>query len=817
MPNPIQHGTHNDRNIIVDAVYDKGGRMIAMRTPNGHLTEYDYDTLGRRTGLTNPLGQTWETAYADLPSGGSRTTATYPGLASGGSYDVSRDFDALGRLTQIHYGNAGITPTVSFGYDAAGNRVLMSEHNGTANSRITEYDYDAARRLTAVATDADADGTPEQTVGYAYDIAGRRTQLTFDGVSVGYEYDERGRLVKVTDWNNGETTFGYDGAGRHTATNRPNGVSSAYAHDPAGRLTEILHQSGEDVLTQFGYTVDGRGNRTQAVETLRQPNGTVNSRTVNYSYDTLARLLNANDGTNSYGYSFDRAGNRLSQTVNGLTTSYSYNAANQLTSDGVNTHTYDPNGNLTSDGVTAYSWDRANRMLSAGDHSYAYDGNGVRILQTVNGIVTDYLQDTQPGLAKLLTETTNGTTTRTLHGLRGVLMQSTPSTGVAPAAIWGQAMWGQSVWGNPAQSGDIYLLEDGVTSIRSVTASSGAVIGATTYAPFGTPEDSPLDETPFGFTGEYTDDNELLYLRARYYAPNAGIFTTLDPFEGLHQRPMSLNGYSWVEGNPIMNTDPSGTSTCLGASEASLCSDPLIPSYIKDTIGCNEQDALCRDPLIPGYIKQSAGCWSGNSQWYQDCYRSCESRIHPRAINRERKVTHCTRECLEQKYNGWGSCKIELLSFNFIATADGPLSDHAFILFTPEGGNDFDAYVFRGGPTYPGNLQNQGPILAEGYPVLGPTATGSTNDYPRWDPIHNPRWVLESGTEACYKLACLREEARRITSLAVNYNLGGPNSNTVARTMLDKCGIDSTPFNPANLAPALRPQGLVGWYNTSLE
>ena len=51
---------------------------------------------------------------------------------------------------------------------------------------------------------------------------------------------------------------------------------------------------------------------------------------------------------------------------------------------------------------------------------------------------------------------------------------------------------------------------------------------------------NPLDETPFGFTGEYTDDNDILYLRARYYAPNAGVFTALDPFEGLHQRRIFL-------------------------------------------------------------------------------------------------------------------------------------------------------------------------------------------------------------------------------------------------------------------------------------
>ena len=49
-----------------------------------------------------------------------------------------------------------------------------------------------------------------------------------------------------------------------------------------------------------------------------------------------------------------------------------------------------------------------------------------------------------------------------------------------------------------------------------------------------------------------------MYLRARYYDPAIGVFTALDPFEGTMQRPMSMNGYSWVEGNTPNMVDPTG-------------------------------------------------------------------------------------------------------------------------------------------------------------------------------------------------------------------------------------------------------------------
>ncbi|QPC82466.1 RHS repeat-associated core domain-containing protein [Phototrophicus methaneseepsis] len=98
---------------------------------------------------------------------------------------------------------------------------------------------------------------------------------------------------------------------------------------------------------------------------------------------------------------------------------------------------------------------------------------------------------------------------------------------------------------------------------------SADVLASQSYAPYGLPFDiSGSFELSFGFTGEQTDANDLLYLRARYYAPEIGVFTALDPFEGIQNRPMSLNGYSWVEGNPINNVDPNGNFILAGAGAA---------------------------------------------------------------------------------------------------------------------------------------------------------------------------------------------------------------------------------------------------------
>src|SRR2546429_7246192 len=79
-------------------------------------------------------------------------------------------------------------------------------------------------------------------------------------------------------------------------------------------------------------------------------------------------------------YAYDAAGNRLSQNVNGATSSYSYNAAGQLTTAGSTAYAYDAAGNLTAAGPDSFSWDWAGQLVQATvggtSSSYRYDGDG---------------------------------------------------------------------------------------------------------------------------------------------------------------------------------------------------------------------------------------------------------------------------------------------------------------------------------------------------------------------------------------------------------------------------------------------------------
>jgi len=241
-------------------------------------------------------------------------------------------------------------------------------------------------------------------------------------------------------------------------------------------------------------------------------------------YDSISRLIEAdyNKGTTIYSYGYDPSGNLVN--FDGVTRTY--NAANQMTNDGTNTLTYDNNGNLTGNGTDTYTWDRANRLLSVGNHSYAYDGLSNRIQQTVSSVVTDYLNDVQPGLTKLLKQDDGTNVEHFVHAVRGI-----HAVDVNYGTDWN------------------YYAQDGLGSVRAMVDDTAVVQSSVSFDPYGNPM-SPYGEG-FGFTGEQTDANGSVFLRARYYEPAMGTFIKRDPAE-------TPNRYAYVSGNPVNMIDPSG-------------------------------------------------------------------------------------------------------------------------------------------------------------------------------------------------------------------------------------------------------------------
>ncbi len=283
---------------------------------------------------------------------------------------------------------------------------------------------------------------------------------------------------------------------------------------------------------------------------------------IDYEYDPLNRLTkatysdpnNPGAGDRVFEYTYDAVGNRLSQTVtiNGLsaTTTYLYDDANRLTSVGGVAYTYDNNGNLLSDGANTYSYDAANRLISVTSSqgtvtSYGYNGLGDRLTETVNGVTTTFTMDLSPS-----------TGLRAGSGLTQALSDGTHDY------LYGHGRIAQSPITQSPNHQMEYFLGDALGSVRQLTDQTGAVTFAQTYDPYGVVTTSTgSSASGYGFTGEYQQDG-LVYLRARHYAPGMGRFLTRDTWPGEVNRPLSLNRWGYVEGNSVNFVDPTGH--CIG-------------------------------------------------------------------------------------------------------------------------------------------------------------------------------------------------------------------------------------------------------------
>jgi RHS repeat-associated protein len=260
--------------------------------------------------------------------------------------------------------------------------------------------------------------------------------------------------------------------------------------------------------------------------------------TVIYGYDPLNRLTEAetSDGT-YFDYTYDSVGNRLMESTQAGTTNYGYDIANRLTSMGGVTYTWDANGNLLSDGVNTYSYTNNKLSSITGNNLNAaiqYNGLGNRVSQTVNGVTTNYVLDQAGGLTQVLADGTN------------------------------TYLYGNGRIGEKQPGGFMLHLSDALGSVRQLVDSSGTVTLSQNYEPYGRLASSTGDgSSMYGFTGEQFDSHtELIYLRARMYSPITGRFTTKDTWMGNYTRPLSLNGWNYVEANPVNYLDPLGL--CAG-------------------------------------------------------------------------------------------------------------------------------------------------------------------------------------------------------------------------------------------------------------
>jgi YD repeat-containing protein len=213
--------------------------------------------------------------------------------------------DARGLLTNVTYSSPNTTqipdaPSVSFGYDAVGNRITMTDGTGTAG-----YAYDSLSRLTSE-TKTLTGLTGNFTIAYGYHIGGGLKSITDPFSStVNYANDKTGRLTSVSG-----TPFG-----NNTSGNYADGIQ----YRAFGAIKQMNYKTDDNALVSMQYDSRLRVSDYQ-VASAAVTGGFVQKSSFEYFADSRPKAVdNALDAgfDRTFKYDFD---GRLSSNQFGIST-----------------------------------------------------------------------------------------------------------------------------------------------------------------------------------------------------------------------------------------------------------------------------------------------------------------------------------------------------------------------------------------------------------------------------------------------------------------------------------------------------------------
>jgi RHS repeat-associated protein len=454
--------------------YDRTGNILSVTDADGRALRYTWDADGYLLSETDALFNT--TAYT-YDAVGNLLSAIY---ADGANETFS--YDAAYRLASV---SDALKNTTRYAWDADGNLTSLTHPDETQQ----RYTYDLLGRLIEACDEGDFLTT------YTWDGLGNVTSITSPSGAVStFAYDKVGRLITQNDALGNTTTYAYRPDGLLSKKTLANGLAITYAYDAVGRITDIADTAG----LSYHRVYDERGNISRETDSLARsvryeydpmhrktleiaPNGAMtrsvydergnliraispSSGIYSCAYDEADQLIEASESLNApITFAYDKRGRLVASTQGGISTSYEYDAAGNLTqtADGTGARqvieydtmgrpirTTDANGNTTAYGydtrgnlssVTSpegfcetWSYDEEGRLASATDGegkstTYTYDLAGrLTSLTDPAGRTAAYAWD---AMGNVVSRTVAGATERFEYDLHGDLTASISPSG----------------------------------------------------------------------------------------------------------------------------------------------------------------------------------------------------------------------------------------------------------------------------------------------------------------------------------------------------------------------------------------------------
>ena len=407
---------YNPESGTISYSYDGNGNVLRKISPAPNQTgtatqtiSYCYDQLNRITGKAYsaqtcsngqlPAGTASASYIYDIPAPFGWQLENYIGrLVEENSYDSSGtlrsqnlyDYDSLGRVFVMEQGCGGgdcSDPPSSYAvytYDLTGEVSSLHTYEGSIYDITYNYTYDTAGRATGMTSSlSDAQHPGTLASGVSYYPTGAMRQMTYgNGLTGTNVYNQRLQPCR------GNLNFS------------GTGLQNCGDAIPAADV--------QDFSYGFNFGSGDNGNVASMTAVGKQ------SFNRSYSYDNLNRLTGQNspaDTCTGLTWSYDAWGNRLSQSGTGGTCNTM--ATTALANNQISGYAYDAAGNMTGDGLHTYTYDAENRIISVDGGvtaRFVYDAQGRRVGKIINdgGQWKNYLYGTS---GEVLSESTlSGTT-----------------------------------------------------------------------------------------------------------------------------------------------------------------------------------------------------------------------------------------------------------------------------------------------------------------------------------------------------------------------------------------------------------------------
>ena len=331
--------------------------------------------------------------------------------------------------------------------------------------------------------------------------------------------------------------------------------------------------------------------------------------TINHLVDTDSLLASMSNGTDSWNYTYDNAGNITAITSGGKRISYQYDELNQLIreNNGVLNetilYTYDAGGNMTSRKTYDYTegtlqtikknetftyrsdgW--KDQILSWNGYRYTYDaggnptllrgvpltwGEGRRLKKvSLSWGTVDFAYDSD---GKRVKKISGNTETKYYYNgsiLSGLVRTTAGSTGTTKTTV----QFVYDAEGKPFMlrfngKTDYFYLYNGLGDVVGLVDSSNQVVVRYQYNSWGkvtstqdTSGVSLATLNPFRYRKYVYDPETGLYcLGSRYYDPEVGRFVNADDTDVIFAKPQELgskNLYAYCDNNPVAREDYAG-------------------------------------------------------------------------------------------------------------------------------------------------------------------------------------------------------------------------------------------------------------------